>query len=806
VLGQQDQGAAARINLVVALQTFAETHGVDVVYADRLVDGLVTSCTTQLADPGESLNCILSDSGIEARWMRRDQVVLTRASEPEFLEVSGHVIDSESGEPLPGVHVMVANRVAGMVSDEQGWFRLTGLTPGDDDVMQISHVGYETVEVRITGMMPEQMISLNPVRIEGVTAVVEDERDTVDDALSGQSHERSERIRPYAYGMAYGELALGSGVGPSLARTGEISGQFVVRGGLPHHNVFKLDGAPVYQPWHSQGLFSVLQPSAVEDIKLYAGSLPADQGGYLASVLDAELSSGHAATTGFGALSTTVGEVAFSTPVSNGVTAMLAARHSHPGLDRTHALSLPNSQNLNGGSFYDLAAKIGVRSSPENSFSFTAYRGSDDLTWTTDIDAAGQAHSDRWANGVYSFRHRYLAGDRLMVSNTLYVSAFDAATALVDTLGGDEGPEDTRHMRDAGMKIDIDYRVASQHTLKTGVEVAQHHLEWSDQQGSEYYLDEVVEGAFFLQDTWSVSDRFTVRPGLRMSWFGNGVGIRPEPRLHARYMLGPESSIHASWSRQVQYLHHVTDIVTGATSPAVQRWTVSSGESIQPSAGQQAGLGFTTLAGRSWQLSADVYWQAFDNVFLPRGKASSAFSQRAATYNRTSGFADFEQGSTRAFGVELAANYRYNNLVFSTTYTASRSLFSIPSQSDENGFRPSVYDTPLAVRSSAGYVGSRLSLVLSAEARTGYPTLASVRGREREISSNRLPTYFRLDAAVGYRFKRLGLNWDVQGRIYNLTNRENIVGYEYDQDLLYLRRTSLLGVTRWPTLRVQVSW
>jgi hypothetical protein len=110
------------------------------------------------------------------------------------------------------------------------------------------------------------------------------------------------------------------------------------------------------------------------------------------------------------------------------------------------------------------------------------------------------------------------------------------------------------------------------------------------------------------------------------------------------------------------------------------------------------------------------------------------------------------------------------------------------------------------VRASTGYLGSKLSLVISAEARSGYPTIAAVRGTAEQIGDDRLPTYFRLDAAVGYRFETLGFDWEIQGRVYNLTDRENVIGYEYDRDLLYLRRNSLFGVTRWPTLNLKVSW
>jgi len=96
-------------------------------------------------------------------------------------------------------------------------------------------------------------------------------------------------------------------------------------------------------------------------------------------------------------------------------------------------------------------------------------------------------------------------------------------------------------------------------------------------------------------------------------------------------------------------------------------------------------------------------------------------------------------------------------------------------------------------------------MIFSAEARTGYPTLASIRGTAHQIGGDRMPTYFRLDAALGYKFSRFGLDWNIQGRMYNLTDRKNVVGYEYDRDLLYLRRTSLVGVSRWPTFHIAVS-
>ena len=210
-------------------------------------------------------------------------------------------------------------------------------------------------------------------------------------------------------------------------------------------------------------------------------------------------------------------------------------------------------------------------------------------------------------------------------------------------------------------------------------------------------------------------------------------------------------------------------------------------------------------AGPEWTLAADVYWRDFENVFLPRNQFTSELPLHVLAYNATSGFGDFEQGVTKAYGVELSAIYRKKWFMFSSSYTGSRSLFRVPSQQNDD-FHAGIYDTPHVIRSSTGFVGHQFSLIVSAEARTGYPTMASIRGAAHQIGSDRLPTYFRLDAALGYRFSKLGLNWDLSARVYNLTDRDNIVGYEYDRELLYLRRTSLLGVSRWPTFNLTIGW
>jgi len=803
------------VSMPAALDLYQKQSGVSVVYADRVVAGRTANCAYSGADKQAALSCILGER-LDASWLRSDQVVLRPKAVPTpTTSVRGTVVDSETGNSLPGAHVMVPVLNQGMVADEEGQFAF-------DDVPVrrlraiVSYLGYEPAEVMLAGDAGYQEVQLSPHMIEGEAVLVEGQRDSESDEMAGMAYSVTHRMSESGWALGPSDMLQAVSSFPGVGRTGEISGGLVVRGGLPDHSVFLLDGAPVYQPWHSQGLFSILQPSAVDDVVLFSGPLPADQTGQLAAILDATLDSG--ARENFrstASVTSSLGEVSVSTPIAPGLTGMIAARRSHQGLSRTHAQSLPNSQPLEAGSFYDVAAKIGLQSSPANLFTFTMYRGGDNLTWSTDPQSRSQdPRFGSWLNGVYVLSHRYIPNDRVLVTNSIYASTLDATSELSsEGLLGLSTNDEYQEIRDMGLRINVDYLASPRHSVNLGVQVVQHHIEWSELPTPlvdgppvrTTFRDEVVDGAMYLQDTWSVTDRLTVRPGLRMSWFGNQVGQHFEPRFHSRYDLSENSHLRLAWSRQMQYVHQVHNIVNGGLGSTITKWIVTSGPTTKPSQGDQFVFGITSRRNAYWTLSADVYWRSLENVFLPSQPLSDVSSNSLAAFDAPpERFEDFVQGSSKSYGMELQATYKRRWFRFWSSYSGSRSLILLPSDGASR-YRPGVYDTPHVVRASAGMDGARWAFTLASEARTGYPTLATVKGGLEEVSSDRFPTYFRLDASVGYRFTGLGAQWSLQGRVYNLTGRENIVGYEYDDSILNLRRTSLLGVKRWPTFRLQVT-
>jgi hypothetical protein len=73
---------------------------------------------------------------------------------------------------------------------------------------------------------------------------------------------------------------------PGVTNAGEGASGFNVRGGAADQNLILLDEATVYNSSHLFGFFSVFNPDAIKDLKLYKGGIPARFGGRASSVLD----------------------------------------------------------------------------------------------------------------------------------------------------------------------------------------------------------------------------------------------------------------------------------------------------------------------------------------------------------------------------------------------------------------------------------------------------------------------------------------------------------------------------------------
>lgn len=84
------------------------------------------------------------------------------------IELKGKVIDGQNNEPLTGVSVYLTNSKRGTITDIKGEFRLIAIK---DDILKISYVGYNDLEIAVTGATPKIKLQPKDISLDEVVVV-----------------------------------------------------------------------------------------------------------------------------------------------------------------------------------------------------------------------------------------------------------------------------------------------------------------------------------------------------------------------------------------------------------------------------------------------------------------------------------------------------------------------------------------------------------------------------------------------------------------------------------------------------------
>ena len=164
---------------------------------------------------------------------------------------------------------------------------------------------------------------------------------------------------------------------PGVSTVGEGASGFNVRGGSVGQNLVLLDDAPVYNSSHLLGFFSVFNPDAVKDVKLYKGGIPARYGGRLSSILDIKMKEGNIKEPGIqGGVGTIFSRLTVEAPlIKDKASFIIAGRRSYADV-----LAKPFTDVLDDGAalnFWDLTAKANYYINDQNRLFLSGYLGQD---------------------------------------------------------------------------------------------------------------------------------------------------------------------------------------------------------------------------------------------------------------------------------------------------------------------------------------------------------------------------------------------------------------------------------------------
>lgn len=289
----QSQGFTVALRgapLSEALQRFVDATGEAVSYEPALVRGRTASCAMRDAAAEEVLRCILADTGLDFHQLSSGTYVLTETAEiaPEYGFLAGRVVDVDTGSPLSGAHVMLAEADIGAVTDQSGRFTFPALLPGSY-VVSVQHIGYRSWRDSLVVRPQEQLVAEARLRSDPIliTPVIVDAYGDQQRFLSSELPQirASEPAIGYAAASdrSYRQVRAISGV-----RLNDVTADVHVQGGDPGAHQLRLDGVPVFLPRSVAGLIGPFSSFGLEKIRVHKAGFGADVGSQLGGVLEAE--------------------------------------------------------------------------------------------------------------------------------------------------------------------------------------------------------------------------------------------------------------------------------------------------------------------------------------------------------------------------------------------------------------------------------------------------------------------------------------------------------------------------------------
>lgn len=763
--------------------------------------------------------------------------------------ISGTIREASSNETLIGVTVAFPQLKTGAITNEYGFYSIS-LPEGEYNVI-VSYLGYQelTRSINLNQNLNLDFDLLEKTEQLSEVVVTENvERLNIRKPQMSVAGLQVKTIKQIPVVLGEADVVKSLLLLPGVTSAGEGASGFNVRGGAVDQNLILLDEAIVFNSSHLFGFFSVFNPDAIKDVKLFKGGIPARYGGRVSSVLEIFQKEGNSkelkVNGGIGAVSS---RLLVEGPITKDRTAFLIggrASYAH--------LFLPLFDIDNKAYFYDLNTKINHKINDRNNIYLSGYFG-------RDLFSISDSFVNLYGNAVGNFRWNHLFSEKLFSNLSLIYSDYFYGLEL-DFVGfeWDSG------IQNFNVKYDLKHYLNDKLQINYGLNniyyVFNPGFIRPNSEDSGIVAEQLTkkyanENAVYIDIEQKISDRLSVEYGLRASQFNrlgqdeffvyqndNPVEFDPftlvyqeatpidtinpgrsgtlkkffnlEPRLAASYNFNNKSSIKASYTRLAQYLH----LLSNTSSPTpLDVWT-PSGPFVEPQLLNQYAFGyFKDIQNGTYSMETEVFYKDIENRidYIDGANliANNAIEQVILN------------GEARAYGFEMLLRKNEGRFNGWLAYTLSKSEQRTPGRTPtfDNG-RSNLetginlgewYNTPYDKTHDVSFYGNytlneKWEFNTNFIYQTGQPTNYPVGQFEFQgltvpfyglRNQERLPDYHRLDISATLtpqknKTRKLQSQWVFS--IYNVYNRMNAASINFRENTDTGRneavRTSIFGI------------
>lgn len=694
----------------------------------------------------------------------------------EKLNISGYVKDANTGEELIGAAVYVEEIKSGAVTNVYGYY-VVSLVPGEYNI-SFSFLGKETEtkkiqlsdNIKLNIELKDNSLELKVVEVTGERL----DQNVTSNEMSVEKLD-IEKVKQIPAFMGEVDVLKTITLLPGVQSGGDASTGFFVRGGGADQNLILLDEAPVYNASHLLNFFSVFNPDAIKDLKLYKGGIPSRYGGRLSSVLDIRMNEGNKKEfKGQGGIGLISSRLTLEGPFQKGKGSFLISGR------RTYADFLffrfanDEAQRDNTLYFYDLNAKLNYVINEKNRIFLSGYFG-------RDVTGFADVFGFNWGNTTGTFRWTHLFSDRLFSNFSLIYSKYDFL------LGADLSNASfswKNFITNYNAKADFTFYLNSKNTLNFGYNTILHQVDpGTFKFRLEGAIDNTInltafnglEHGIYLSNEQDFNGRLSATYGARLSVFQRvgpgknytydksnfdawqatdtseikGIGstfLNLEPRLSVKYLIDETSSIKASYNRMAQYIQQVQS--TQSVIP-FDIWFMA-GANVAPMLVDQIAAGyFRNFRNNMIETSVEVFYKDYQNINDLIGNGQILGNEFFESQIRA--------GVGEAYGLEVLLKKAKGDFSGWISYTYAISELQIPGINNGNKYF-SNYDRRHDVSVVSSYqVKSHINISANFLFQSGRAVTFPIGGGSiagttfpiyADRNASRLPNYHRADISV----------------------------------------------------------
>ena len=589
--------------------------------------------------------------------------------------IRGFVYDAKTGEPLMFVNLILEGQPYGASTDVNGFFNITKVPVGKYTLL-VRYMGYEEKKVPVSIKKNEiisKKIYLTPSSIKLKTVQISAEKQEMTTEVKASIVKIApKQLKQLPTIGAAPDLAQYLQVLPGVVFTGDQGGQLYIRGGSPIQNKVILDGMTIYNPFHSIGLFSVIDADIIRNVDVYTGGFGAEYGDRISSIMDITMRDGNKkkfggkiTTSTFGAKAMLEGPIVRDNDNNKAsISYILSAKTSY--LEQSSKMLYTYIDT--GGlpfNYTDLYGKITINAGSGNKISVFGFNYSDRVNY-------GALTNLNWKESGLGSSFVILPSS----ANALIKGHFSVSNYNISLKDVDNYP---RESSIGGFNLSMQYKYflgPDQFDYGFDIQGFKTNFVFYNVLGIAVIQEEnTTELGFFMKYKANIK-KLIIEPSFRLQYYASLSEMSPEPRLGLKYKLNERLRLKTALGMYSQNLISATsdrDVVNlfyGFLSGPENLPASFDGKQVTSKLqkAKHLVLGFEYDLTQKIMINIEGYYKHFDQLTnINRDKIYEDNENNADIPDNLK--KDFIIENGNAYGVDFLTKYDYDRLYIWLVYS-----------------------------------------------------------------------------------------------------------------------------------------